>query len=75
MILWSRMQNNSRSLTSSIGGMEEQLLANPKDVYYGSSLHVNMKFRSVPCDITTVSPSYDKATLILCFFWEIIRCQ
>ena len=66
MIIWRRMKNNSRSLTLNIINMEEQLLANPKDVYYGSVLHVNMKFRSVPCNITTVSPSYDKVIFKFC---------
>ena len=53
------MANNSRSLVSgSINVMEDQLLNNPKDVYFQSVLHVDLLFQSVPCNITTVSKSY-----------------
>ena len=60
MILWRRMQNNSKSFISHTSGLEDRLLDNPKDVFYGMVFLVNMEFKSVPCNIATVSPSYDK---------------
>ena len=54
------MQNNSRSFVPTIIGLEERLLANPKDVYFGSVLSVHINFKSVPCNISTVSPTYEK---------------
>ena len=73
MIIWRRMQNNSRSFFLSFNDLEERLLANPKDVFYGSVLSVKLTFKTVPCNITTVSPSYLRVKPINgnFFFWQI----
>ena len=42
--------------------MEDQLLNNPKDVYFVSELHIKLMYQSVPCNITTVSDAYMKVS-------------
>ena len=69
MIIWRRMQNNSRSFFLSFNDLEERLLANPKDVFYGSVLSVKLTFKTVPCNITTVSPSYLRVKPMWCSFF------
>jgi hypothetical protein len=62
-ILWSRMLANRKLIESDVGKIEQDLLDDPKMVFFGPTIATILRFKSIPCHIEASSGSIYKVGL------------